>query len=341
MSKKSIKSFLFKDRKIDWIKHSDLLKVSSFISIDSELGEGAYGKVYSATVKESEHSIPKKFVIKKQELKNEKGIMDPFKKEFLQVNHSNLGYIDLAASQLINEIVLQEICPNFVLNYRFSQRIDVQKTYLELYNELIPDFENLYDWQERRKHSSDEWASVFFQILVALHCMETKYKMTHNDLHGENVLIQKISKGGHICYIINNKKYYLPNLGFLVLINDFGMVRVPSKLEIGWYHKKYTRAIENDIKFVRSYVTKRSPKEFQDYFLEPLKSFDVKSNAKMLDIIEYFYSDNEYTQMKTRNKNGININYTKFVPKKILDTYDTDKKIDKGYLNRGLRGYIN
>ena len=57
--------------------------------------------------------------------------------------------------------------------------------------------------------------------------------------------IQIVKPGGYWTYILEGKKYYLPNLGFVVLLNDFGFSLIPNKLYLTWYHKKLSSSLLN------------------------------------------------------------------------------------------------
>ena len=54
--------------------------------------------------------------------------------------------------------------------------------------------------------------------------------MRHNDLHWGNVLVFEVRPGGCWEYKIDDTRYYVPNLGFVFVLWDFGRAHVPGKL---------------------------------------------------------------------------------------------------------------
>ena len=99
------------------------------------------------------------------------------------------------------------------------------------YNFLVSEnvqFPSLHSFVRRRidtrdKYSNDEF-SIFFQIIYACLIME-KFKLSHNDLHYENILIKELDAPINICYNITddngeNKLYYFTTK-YMPLIFDF------------------------------------------------------------------------------------------------------------------------
>jgi serine/threonine protein kinase len=76
-----------------------------------------------------------------------------------------------------------------------------------------------------------EWSNLF-QMLSGLDFLQ-KYGIVHNDIKKENILVKQNSTPNGIWeYIIDNKKYYIPNNGFTLCITDLGASK--------WYHPKAT-----------------------------------------------------------------------------------------------------
>lgn len=74
--------------------------------------------------------------------------------------------------------------------------------------------------------------NIIFQLMFAMLVYQETYKISHNDLHGENVLIkfirpgekfngQDISKAEYFSYQFRNKTYYLPFVPFVIKIADW------------------------------------------------------------------------------------------------------------------------
>lgn len=73
-------------------------------------------------------------------------------------------------------------------------------------------------------HTKAVWESVIFQILVALYVMQLKGLVINNFRLDRNVFIKDISTGGPVTnywkYKIQGIEYYIPNYGYLVLIDS-------------------------------------------------------------------------------------------------------------------------
>ena len=58
-----------------------------------------------------------------------------------------------------------------------------------------------------------------YMCIASLH----SFGLRHNDSHSGNFLFKKIEAGGFFHYIINGIDYYIPNIGYLWIIWDFGV----------------------------------------------------------------------------------------------------------------------
>lgn len=72
---------------------------------------------------------------------------------------------------------------------------------------------------------------IYFQIYVALYCMRKYFNLYHNDLHYGNVLYRKIKPGGYIKYIIDGQSIIVPNIGYIMILWDFGRSFIPGKIQ--------------------------------------------------------------------------------------------------------------
>lgn len=335
-------------------KRLDLLKKINYkidaykrvICVKKMLGEGAFGSVYLASVKMEGDKTDDTIAVKRQVIneKYEKYIFNPFNEDVLTgklVKNSDDVFIDLAAGQMLSELVLQKICPHFVLNYSWDGTIGQIVSYVELYNEYIDDAQIFYDWA-KEKHSDHEWANVFFQVLVAIYAMQKHYNMTHNDLHGANILIKKVKKGGYYKYKIDGTDYYVPNLGNFVLVNDYGLTKIPKKLVPDWFKgRKDKHNLNIDVKeFYKNLNIKGAPKKFKNEYLDIFKHItDIDVN----DLIMTFYAHSKFSpDISTKECNDVPyFCYNKIKPKgKLIDSFNVDAKLKLTYIHKDLARYI-
>jgi hypothetical protein len=149
-----------------------------------------------------------------------------------------LPWPELKALKLINDVVKKRICHNlplyfthYLCNYCMYARStvigDKTKNCMLILNELA-DYD-LRNWvAEMSTLDLDEvemtklWYNIFFQIFIGIYVLQKYCDLVHRDLHWGNVLITKVKKGGYWKYILNGVDYYLPNMGYIAKLWDFG-----------------------------------------------------------------------------------------------------------------------
>ena len=96
----------------------------------------------------------------------------------------------------------------------------IKKKYTMSFNELARG--DLKSFLYSVERTDELWFNAMQQIIMSLACFHyTGY--SHNDSHYGNFLFHKVTPGGCFEYIINDKKYYIPNLGYMWIIWDFGV----------------------------------------------------------------------------------------------------------------------
>lgn len=299
-----------------------------------EIASGIEGKIFKITIFDNILGtiklvdLPKMIQTKNinKEILNKKPnqIYDLFYS--LTKNTTYPSLIEIISFTLTNQLVFQKICPHFVLNYYWEYK-DNQFIY---YNEYI-NHDTLQNWANESR-SEQEWINILLQILFAIISMKKYFNMTHCDLYTKNILVQKVPKGGAWKYIINNKEYLLPNIGWICLINDFGFATIPDKMYVEWYY-------ERDLK-------KKPPREYELFDFNKL-AYDLLS-AKVFD--NFKFSKNILTNsMKLFYNNNIEILnaaydlhiwYFEHIYKQkidilnneIIEVYNMDKKLNKKLL---------
>ena len=145
---------------------------------------------------------------------------------------------ELKSLEMVTNLVKQRIIPNLPIlyghyicnncSYQNPQIINKEyKMCLLLLNELADT--DLRSWIIKysketvsNQDRNTTWTNIFFQIWVVLYAVQSHYQMVHHDLHWGNLLINYIKSGGHWIYIIEGIKYYIPNVGIMLKLWDFG-----------------------------------------------------------------------------------------------------------------------
>ena len=127
------------------------------------LGKGGQGSVYKFCSDKNKCMAIKKMYLNEKESKY---VNNPYDRKALK--YSN--YIELTSMKLINEIIKQKICPNFILNYSFKYKEregicnDLYPYTSYFYNEYINNSQIYTEWV-KEIHSIEEWTNAYFQII--------------------------------------------------------------------------------------------------------------------------------------------------------------------------------
>lgn len=193
-----------------------------------ELGKGSFGTVYSAQIETptGQHKI-----VIKEAGGNKVAIGTTGEpKEGVQKWQE---YLTL--QRIYHQILVPGICPNFPMMYFMSRCANCQITKyrgrlgipevvrtscfvygLEYGSGTLKDY-----FQVDR--STLELQIALFQILAALHTLHSYLYLCHNDVKAINILFYRVPAGGYWEYIIHGQRFYLPNLGYIFILNDYGV----------------------------------------------------------------------------------------------------------------------
>jgi hypothetical protein len=329
-------------------KISELAK--DIVCTDKKLvGKGVQGTIYLCKF-EKKDPIKKGVAVKQTVLTKyqKRFLRDIFQPKALKQE----PFIELAAVTLINQLVFNNVCPNFILNYYYEidkkcKRGDVACTIQ--YNEFIEKGMTFEKWAESR-HNTAKWFNAFFQIFAGLYAIERYFDMTHSDLHAKNILVKKVKPGGYWKYTIESYTYYVPNLGYQFLINDFGFSWIANKLEIPWYHKRHLALTSTErkvydiekLRYILEYADNRSTKEVYntfnvvfDYFINEPENFEG-----VRDILELLYSGT-YIGLECQDKKHFCYTNKKFVSGDLIQSYSFNKKLKLKKFPKGLHDILS
>ena len=350
-----------RDRETKWINvlnnlNTDLggILKNKNIKTVKELGTGVEGTVYLLRLYEKYDAVLK---INNTLKVNKIDVLKLKKSQLLKTD----GYVEYYASLLINELLEENISPNFVYNYT---TFFTNKQILS-YNEFIKS-QSLRSFLKNNKNIDKKYIfNIFFQILSALHALQYQFNMIHADLHFENIFISEVKPGGYWEYIINGKTYYVPNLGYQIYLNDYGYAIITNKNSKGtitetvmgknWYVNLFKNISESnkynlyDLLLIRFEFFKYLGPHFniffqkyfdyedlEDYAEDPIIPF-FPQDLEILDIIELLFSKNDITNCADFEWYCYDKNPEKLKNEKLIETYNMDKKIDKNTINSILK----
>ena len=164
-----------------------------------------------------------------------------------------------------------------------------------------------------------EWDSIVIQILMILITYQNVFKMTHNDLHTNNIMYINTEKK-YLNYKFNNKHYKIPTFGKIYKIIDFGRAIYSFKGKLmcsDSYHK------DGDASTLYNFGIYKDPDK---PIIEPNYSFDLARLG--CSIFDFFIEDlDDLDKIKSAIK------------KIILDWCNDDKGRNILYKNNGQERY--
>ena len=189
------------------------------------LGKGCYGNVY----KGSKNSF--KFAIKFSKLTKE-SIKVPYSLDYM------CWYEAFFLKHIFKPLITGNICPNLPLihdtftceKYKLTIKNSEEEhpcvvTVVELADGDLKQYLNSRITPETNE---DLLYSVLFQVMASLWTVQKYGQIIHYDIKKENILFYKIRPGGYFQYTILNETFYIPNHGYLFILNDFGLSRSVS-----------------------------------------------------------------------------------------------------------------
>jgi hypothetical protein len=182
------------------------------------------------------------------------------------------------------------------------------------YNIIINELAN-YDLKTfiQKKHTNKIILNAFIQVMISILSFHNiGYK--HLDTHWGNFLHHTIEKEGYIEYIIDGKKYYLENLGFVFTIWDFGLSKKIDEYPSNDYsfHKQLRKSKDFDyIRILNAFIPENSNgwnpnikkiKKIIDFYNfaklivnDPRKSYEKK-------LFEYLFDNNFFLNKPESSK---------------------------------------
>jgi len=339
--------FLIKDR----VKfYKDFYKFSQFMYFEKshdtffncfenkqEIEKGKEGTVYKTKLDNNQEIIIKninlnKILISKQVNKN---ILNKTPRD-INVLFNNLNtfteypsLIEIISFTLTNQLVFQKICPHFALNYYWEYDTIDSENYFIYYNEYINN-STLQEWSKTGR-SEYEWINILIQIIFAIISLKKYYNMTHCDLYTKNILIQKIPPGGSWRYIINNKEYIIPNIGWVCLLNDFGFATIPDKLYVKWFYEKSIKKMQD-----KEYNLFDFNKLSHDLLSAQVFDNFIYSKNILLNSVRLIYNNNTDILNDTYNLMQYYIKTQNIDLSEIKETYNMDKQLNTSLLPTNL-----
>ena len=203
---------------------------------------------------------------------------------------------EIALLLKINELVASRKCQNLPLTYKTSlcmqkctapQSPQLAKNgrYYLVLNELAStDLAAMF----KASHVRSVYESILMQVIFALYTFH-RMGYSHNDCHLGNFLIHKIQRGGYWLYKVGNHKVYVPNMGYLVVLWDFGLAETITNDGVSRDYKQALMPFSAHTKTVQKQFAKHGlvlpPEDFRTSVAKPVLTALVKADTENLEPI--------------------------------------------------------
>lgn len=120
-----------------------------------------------------------------------------------------------------------------------------------------------------------QWRVIFFQVISTIAVIQSRYpSFRHNDLKANNILLHPIEETGPdttFINIIENIRFYVPNIGFRCKICDFDFSCIPGivenrKVDLPWTTKINVKAEEHRYYDIHYFFNTLTREFLQDFF---------------------------------------------------------------------------
>ncbi len=137
---------------------------------------------------------------------------------------------------VIKPMILRKICPNLPILMGFRMCVNDGVPNIMTVSELASG--NLTNFLKELRADEKLLMNCLFQVMAGIHATQQHAQMLNFDVKKENILVYKINPGGYYEYKIMGKKYHIPNLGYIFVVNDFGLSRTMTP-KFPMYKKKH------------------------------------------------------------------------------------------------------
>jgi hypothetical protein len=318
--KKQSKNNCFKNYNND-DTNEKLFRIGKKIIVNKILGEGVYGIVFNGyfrpDIKNKQYGKALKIAIKIS-------------------NYTNRNYREVEVFKKLSSLVIKNKCPHFPISYgvlecnksilsdnNSSSSLSIhnkehKNLEILLENEYFINIVELADGvlYDIMKNINTKTINILYncaiQCLISIVFFNKYLNLCHDDAHYNNFIYYKIKVGGYYHYNIYGINYYLKNVGYLMMINDFGLVEdlTPKNLltDITIFIENLDNIKFNNIK--KNIIKETNPQSIYDYLFnkkkieEPMNITQKRVYSKLFQLLSEKFPE----QLLTTKPNDIIIN---------------------------------
>ena len=206
-----------------------------FIQLGKMLGTGSFGNVYEACApKPCSRADSYKFAVKLARVTQDE-IDKPF-------NANVPGWAEyLILHDILNPLVENGICINlpYLIETFTCDKCDFKDLLIGpaggsnqfpclIFLTELAQGGTLKDWFKRKDLKEEDWYNALFQMMAGIHAIQMYGQVWNFDVKSVNTLVYNVTPGGYWKYTILGQDFYIPNRGYIIILNDFGVSSVFS-----------------------------------------------------------------------------------------------------------------
>ena len=201
-------------------------------------------------------------------------------------------YKEVNVLDRVKKIIDNNICPHFIYYYDFFKTNENNDIIFNIFMEYADG--DLEKWV-KTEHNMEEWKNLIFQFIIGVHVIQKYLKGFHSDLKPKNIFFKNIKKeNGYFEYSINEKKYYLKNIGTLFMLADYG------HLQSTFFDSN--KMSEEDI---LSSIRENQDFDFMKDFGNRIKVTNLMNKYKLDDLISKFRDNDKFNTYHKQEKDNI------------------------------------
>ena len=176
-----------------------------------------------------------------------------------------------------------------------------------------------FKWLYQTKNNTFErkWTALLCQVCMALVAIQYRYDMVHNDMHGQNIMLEETTQT-HLHYQVENTFYKVPTYGYVIKLIDMGRTtyQIKNTLFMGDVFRNRGEAGEQ-YSYIHQYDGALDDPEKRKHLLLPNPCFDLTRLA--CSLLDEFYGGGEYYENDTEENTFQNASQDEL----IYQQYDT------------------
>ena len=229
-------------------------------------------------------------------LRNGCDFMD-FQSRYLQMSNVPVQIVAMEAYELMFETVFKE---DFV-ELEHYKTLFTREVYLGQDHRSINARFCAFKWLFMTKQHLFEkkWTALLCQVCMALVAIQYRYDMVHNDMHGQNIMLEKTDKL-FLNYKVGNSFYKIPTYGYIVKLIDMGRTtyQLQDTLYMGDVFRNRGEAGEQ-YSYIHQYKDAATDPEKRKHMLLPNPCFDLTRLA--CSLLDEFYGGGVYYENENKS----------------------------------------